>query len=154
MRKNCRPPMNADERRSEMKILSALFLICVHRRSSAANYFFWVALVALTLAGAPAPVPETLSRPEVGLPVNNGYPSLTRDASGGLWAAWISRRDADPFKRGDAKDLVQSDHIVLKHRDAKVWSKEVEVSPAAEQNSDPVVTPDGDGALVIWSLRR
>ncbi|MBI3681265.1 MAG: DUF3604 domain-containing protein [Acidobacteria bacterium] len=101
----------------------------------------------------PGPQPDVLSRPRFGLPVNNGYPTLARAGNGTLWLAWVSNRERDRSRRGSEEDLVRSDHILLKKRDASGWSQEIPVSTGDTMNSDPTLAADNSGVWVIWSGR-
>ncbi|MBI4905949.1 MAG: CehA/McbA family metallohydrolase [Acidobacteria bacterium] len=97
--------------------------------------------------------PVLLSRPPLGLPVNNGYPALARGSSGDLWLAWVSSREFDRAKRGSDADFLRADHVMVKRRGGTEWSPELRVSTEHTMNSDPAVATDASGAWVIWAAR-
>ena len=113
-------------------------------------------VLALTprLRTEPSTTPDLLSRPESGMPSNNGYPALARSANGDVWLAWASRRTRDPRRFGSNADLVQYDQIFLKRRNASGWSKEIRISPDASLDSDPAVAAGDAGAWIIWNRRE
>ncbi len=93
--------------------------------------------------------------------VNDEYPSLARDSSGRVWAAWVSCRPRTAKPLHDDANLENwlwpddgEDHIVIRSYDGKDWSDEETVSSRPGVNYKPVVLAEGNGVRVLWTARR
>jgi len=112
-------------------------------------------VIALARSRPPETAPEVVSRPESGVPVNNGYPALACGMNGDVWLAWVSARLPDPLRRGTSGDSQPADQVMLKRRAAGgAWSKELRVSVERAVNSDPALACEAGGCWIVWSCRQ
>ena len=92
---------------------------------------------------------------ESGNPVNNGYPNLILDRARNLWCVWISARQRDPQVRKQNTPYEEGDMVVLRKRNAGIWSDAVILNTNFGVNFVPVLAEDRDGNIIaVWASRR
>ncbi|MEO7653409.1 MAG: DUF3604 domain-containing protein, partial [Bryobacteraceae bacterium] len=123
-------------------VLIALLCLITIRRGSAQ------APVSIATAGQIT----TISVPENGNPVNNGYPNLLRDRDGDLWCAWITARLRNPEVKGPYEE---GDMVAIRARKNGQWGRAIMLNTNFGVNFAPVLAQDAAGSIIaVWGSRR